>query len=89
MEFHASCKMQFPSKGMTRSSLARSRNDLRAQKQGSLVEQTAPEYALAGSPVALPFVNGIRLSLRRPTWIQCTTCSGESVAALQTLVLTC
>jgi hypothetical protein len=56
---------------------------------GCLVAPSALEYALAGSPAALRFADGTRLRLRRPTWIQCTTCSGKSVAALQTVVLTC
>lgn len=55
---------------------------------GCLVAPSALEYALAGSPEALPLADGIRLRLRQPTWIQCTTCSGKSVAALQTVVPT-
>ena len=55
---------------------------------GCLVAPWAMEYALADSPAAPPLADGIRLRLRRPTWIQCATCSGKSVAPLQTVLLT-
>jgi len=56
---------------------------------GCVVAPSALENVLAASPAALPLADWIRPRLCRPTCIQCTTCSGKLVAALQTVVLTC